>query len=139
MREPTGHLAYHEKLGIVVEEATAERVVATMPVDGNTQPDGILHGGATMSLIESLASLGAAMAAGWPENFVAGQQQTCNFLSAASEGTVRGVATPLHKGRTTHVWDVEVTSIETGRRVAAGRVTLAIRPRRGSNEGAPQG
>ena len=123
-------LAYHEKLGIVVEEASADLVVATMPVDGNTQPDGILHGGATMSLIESLASLGAATAAGWPENFVAGQQQTCNFISAASSGSVRGVATPLHKGRTTQVWDVDVTSVETGRRVASGRVTLAVRPRR---------
>lgn len=128
--QPTQTLAYHDKLGIEVVEATAERVVATMPVAGNTQPDGILHGGATMSLIESLASLGAALVVGWPENFVAGQQQTCNFLSAVSSGRVVGTATPLHTGRTTHVWDVDVTAEGTGRRVASGRVTLAIRPRR---------
>ena len=57
-------LAYTDKLGITMEEATKERVVASMPVEGNTQPDGFLHGGATMSLIESLASIGAALVAG---------------------------------------------------------------------------
>jgi 1,4-dihydroxy-2-naphthoyl-CoA hydrolase len=121
---------YLDKLGIVITEATGERVVATMPVEGNTQPDGFLHGGATMSLIETLASVGAALAAGWPERIVMGQQQTCNFLSTATSGTVRGVATPVHTGRSTHVWDVDVTSEETGKRVAAGRVTIAVRDRR---------
>lgn len=135
MEKPVHALEFTTKLGIQIEEASGDRVVATMPVEGNTQPDGILHGGATMSLVESLASLGAGLAVGWPENFVAGQQQTCNFLSAASGGSVRGVATPVHKGRTTHVWDVDVTSVETGRRVASGRVTLAIRPRRDSSAG----
>jgi uncharacterized protein (TIGR00369 family) len=124
------HLAYTDKLGIEMEEATPERVIASMPVDGNTQPDGFLHGGATMSLIESLASIGAALVAGWPEHVGMGQQQTCNFISTATSGRVRGVATPVHTGRTTHVWDVDVTSAETGKRVAAGRVTLAVRERR---------
>jgi uncharacterized protein (TIGR00369 family) len=124
--------AYIDKLGIVIDEANGERVVATMPVQGNTQPDGFLHGGATMSLIETLASVGAAIAAGWPETLVVGQQQTCNFLSTATTGSVRGVATPIHTGRTTHVWDVDVTAIDTGKRVAAGRVTLAVRGRRGT-------
>ena len=123
-------LAYTDKLGIEMEEATPERVVASMPVEGNTQPDGFLHGGATMSLIESLASIGAALVAGWPERVVMGQQQTCNFISTATSGRVRGVATPVHTGRTTHVWDVDVTSAETGKRIAAGRVTLAVRERR---------
>lgn len=122
--------AYQDKLGMVFEEATRDRVVATMPVEGNTQPDGFLHGGATMSLIESCASIGAALAAGWPEVLVVGQQQTCNFLAPATEGTVRATALPLHKGRTTHVWDVEVTADATGKRVAIGRVTLAVRARR---------
>jgi len=120
---------YHAKLGIEIKEATPDRVLATMPVKGNTQPDGFLHGGATMSLVESLASYGAAVAAGWPEQLVVGLQQTCNFLATATEGTVQGVATPVHQGRTTAVWDVEVTSVETAKRIAVGRVTLAIRPR----------
>jgi len=122
--------SYGDKLGMVFEEATPERVVATLPVEGNTQPDGFLHGGATMSLIESIASYGAALAAGWPENLVVGLQQTCNFISTATEGSVRGVATPVHQGRTTAVWDVEVVGVENDKRVAVGRVTLAIRPRR---------
>ena len=66
--------AFIDKLGMVFEENTPERVVATMPVEGNTQPDGILHGGATCSMIETLASFGAALNAGWPENLVMGQQ-----------------------------------------------------------------
>ena len=125
---------YIDKLGISFEEVTPERVSAVMPVPGNTQPDGFLHGGATMSLVETLASFGAATAAGWPENLVVGMQQTCNFLSTATEGSVRGVATPLHRGRTSHVWDVDVTSVETGKRIASGRVTLAVRPRRVDSE-----
>jgi uncharacterized protein (TIGR00369 family) len=122
--------AYQDKLGMEFLELSGERVVAVMPVEGNTQPDGFLHGGATMSLVESCASIGAALAAGWPDNLVVGQQQTCNFLSTATEGKVRAVAVPLHKGRTTHVWDVSVTRDGTDKLVASGRVTLAVRPRR---------
>lgn len=124
-----------EKLGIVFEEVTADRAVATIPVEGNMQPDGFLHGGATMTLIETVASFGAALAGGWPENVIVGQQQTCNFLSTARGGLVRGVGKPIHKGRSTQVWDVEVTSVETGKLIAAGRVTLAVRPRRSDAEG----
>ena len=65
-----------------------------------------------------------------PDKLVVGLQQTCNFLSTATAGVVRGVATPVHRGATTHVWDVDVRSEETGKRVAAGRVTLAVRERR---------
>ncbi len=119
--------SYFAKLGMVLEEWTTDRVVATMPVEGNTQPEGFLHGGATMSLAESLASMGAAGVAGWPERIVMGLQQTCNFLSTATSGIVRGVATPVSVGRTTQLWDVDITSVETGRRVAAARVTIAVR------------
>lgn len=121
---------YLEKLGIVIEEYTRERVVATMQVSGNTQPDGFLHGGATCSLIETLASMGAAIVAGWPERLVMGLQQTTSFLGTSTEGEVRGVATPIHTGRTIHVWNVDVMHVETGKLVASGRVTLAVRERR---------
>lgn len=116
-----------ERLGITIEEWSDTRVVGTMPVAGNTQPDGILHGGATCSLIETLASAGAAAVAGWPENLVMGLQQSTNFIRATRDGHVRGVATPVHTGRTTHVWQVEVTHVETGKLTASGRVTLAVR------------
>jgi len=133
--EATEHLTSHpnafgEKLGIVIEEWTTERVVATMPVTGNTQPDGWLHGGATCSLIESLASMGAAGVVGWPSKVVMGQQQTTSFLGTSKEGQVRGVATPVHLGRTTHVWNVDVTHVESGKLIASGRVTMAVRDRR---------
>jgi uncharacterized protein (TIGR00369 family) len=130
--------SYLDKLGLVIEEATTARVVASMPVEGNTQPDGFLHGGATCSLIETIASIGAALVAGWPENAVMGLQQTTNFISTATEGTVRGVASPVHTGRTTHIWDVEVKAVETQRLVASGRVTLAVRKRR-TDSGAQTG
>ena len=118
---------YLAKLGVVFEEWSKDRVVATMPVEGNTQPDGFVHGGATMSLAETLASLGAAGVAGWPEKVVMGLQQTCNFLGTATSGTIRGVATPVHIGRTTHVWNVDVTHVESGKLTASARVTIAVR------------
>ena len=121
---------YNQKLGLTIDEIAEGRVVASMPVAGNTQPDGWLHGGATCSLIETLASIGAAVVAGWPERVVMGQQQTTNFLGTSREGTVRGVATPVHVGRTTHVWNVDVTHVETGKLIASGRVTMAVRDRR---------
>jgi len=117
------------KLGIEILEATPDGVVATMPVGGNEQPDGILHGGATMSLIETVASVAAAVRAGWPENLVVGQSQICNYVRPATSGSVKAVASVVHVGRTTHVWDVDVTSVETGKRIAVGRVTMAVRPR----------
>lgn len=119
-----------EKLGIVIREASPERVVAEMPVGGNTQPDGWLHGGATMTLIETVGSVGAGIAAGWPAVAVLGLQQSANFLGTTRDGWVRGVGTPIHQGNTTALWDIEVTSVETGKRIAAGRLTLAIRPSR---------
>lgn len=126
---------YAAKLGIVIEEWTPERVVAIMPVEGNTQPHGFLHGGATMSLAESLASMGAAAVAGWPDKIVLGLQQTCNFLSTATSGHVRAVATPVSVGRTTHVWNVDLRSVETGRLTASARVTLAVREPRTTGDG----
>lgn len=127
---PTGAVdPFTVKLGITIEEWTAERVVGTMPVESNTQPYGILHGGATCSLVETLASAGAAAAAGWEKHLVMGLQQTTNFIRAVREGSVRGVATPIHIGRTTHVWQVDISQVETGKLIASGRVTLAVRER----------
>jgi uncharacterized protein (TIGR00369 family) len=124
--------ALSEKLGIRIEEFGPERVVGTMPVEGNTQQYGILHGGATMSLIETLASMGAAaVALAIDRNkIVLGQQQTCHYISTATCERVRGVAVPVHLGRTSHLWDVEVTDVESGKRIAVGRVTMAVRDRR---------
>ena len=118
---------FGEKIGIAIEEWSPDRVIGTLPVEGNTQPNGFLHGGATCSLIETLASMGAAAVAGWPEKVVMGQQQTTSFLGTSTDGNVRGVATPVHLGKTTHVWNVDVTHVETNKLIASGRVTMAVR------------
>jgi 1,4-dihydroxy-2-naphthoyl-CoA hydrolase len=118
---------YLQKLGIEFEEISAEKIVATMPVAGNTQRFDVLHGGATTSLVETLASVGAEASLRGANRAIMGQEQSCHFLAASRAGRVRGVARPIHIGRTTQVWDVEVSSAEEGRRVAVGRVTIAIR------------
>jgi 1,4-dihydroxy-2-naphthoyl-CoA hydrolase len=121
---------FSSRIGMVFEELSPERVVGTIPVEGNTQPYGILHGGATCALIEGLASMGAALAAGFPEKIVMGMQQSTNFIKAVRDGTVRGVATALQNGRTTAVWQVDLTHVESGQLIASGRVTLAVRDAR---------
>ena len=115
------------KLGIEFEEISAERVSAVMPVEGNTQRFGIMNGGATAALVETLASVGAEVVVGAEERAIMGQEQSCHFLSAAHGGRVRGIATPLHLGRTTQLWDVTVSDSESDKRIAVGRVTIAIR------------
>jgi 1,4-dihydroxy-2-naphthoyl-CoA hydrolase len=118
-----------ESLGIELVELTASRVVATMPVDRRTrQPFGILHGGASVALAETVASLGATANVDRKEFVAVGLEINANHLRAKSEGTVTATATPIHIGRTTHVWDVRILD-EAGRPVCASRCTLAIRPR----------
>jgi 1,4-dihydroxy-2-naphthoyl-CoA hydrolase len=116
-------------LGIDVLELTPERVVATMPVDQRTrQPFGILHGGASVALAETVASLGATANVDREEFVAVGLEINANHLRAKSEGTITATATPIHVGRTTHVWDILIVD-EDGRPVCVSRCTLAIRPR----------
>ena len=113
------------KLGIEFVEMGPERMVARMPVEGNTQPYGILHGGATAALCETIGSIGTALAVG-PDKLVVGIQLSVNHIRSISEGWVSASGTPVHVGRTTAVWDVAVEDAD-GRRIAVGRLTLAIR------------
>jgi 1,4-dihydroxy-2-naphthoyl-CoA hydrolase len=119
-----------EKLGLEFLEAGPERVVARIPIQGNTQPYGILHGGATASLCETVASYGAALSAG-PERVVVGMELNVNHLQAVDAGHVTATGTPVHVGRTTAVWDMKVRD-DPGRLVAVGRLTLLIREPRPS-------
>ncbi len=116
-------------LGIELVELTATRVVATMPVDERTrQPFGILHGGASVALAETVASLGAAASID-REHFVAmGLEINANHLRAKTDGTLTATGTPIHRGRTTQVWDIRIVD-ESGRAVCVSRCTMAIRPR----------
>ena len=117
-----------DALGIEVVELTPDRVVATMPVDGRTrQPFGVLHGGASLALIETAASLGAWRSIDRTQFRAVGIEINANHLRGKSEGAVRVVATPLHRGRTTQVWTAEIRD-ETDRLVCAGRCTLAVVP-----------
>jgi uncharacterized protein (TIGR00369 family) len=118
-----------EQLGIQLVELTPTRVVATMPVDHRTrQPFGILHGGASVALAETVASLGGAANVDRNKFVAVGLEINANHLRAVSDGTVTATATPIHLGRTTHVWDVRIAD-EQGRPVCVSRCTLAIRPR----------
>jgi 1,4-dihydroxy-2-naphthoyl-CoA hydrolase len=114
-----------QRMGIEVVEATPERLVATMPVEGNTQPYGLLHGGASVVLAETLGSIGAALHAG-PGKAVVGLDINATHHRAARSGLVTGTATPLSLGRTLACYEVVVTD-EEGRRVCTSRITCLIR------------
>jgi len=116
-------------IGIEIIELTPERVVATMPVDERTrQPFGLLHGGASLALAETVASLGAAANVDL-ERFVAvGQEINGNHLRAKTDGVVRATAVPIHRGRTSQVWGIDIAD-EQGRLVCVSRCTMAIIPR----------
>lgn len=118
--------ALNEKLGIEVQEISAERVVGTMPVEGNTQPYGLLHGGASIALAESLGSMGSAAHA-LPDRLSVGVDINATHHRSATSGTVTGVATALHLGRSTACYEV-VISDEAGRRVCTARITCALLP-----------
>lgn len=112
-------------MGIECLEATAERVVGRMPVKGNTQPYGLLHGGASCVLAESLGSTGAALHAG-PGRIAVGIEINATHHRSATEGHVTGVATRTHGGRTLATYDVVITDDE-GRRVCTARLTCMLR------------
>lgn len=117
-------------LGIDVVELSPQRVVATMQVDQRTrQPFGILHGGASVALAETVASLGATANVEREEFLAVGLEINANHLRAKADGVVTATATPIHIGRTTQVWDVRIVD-EHDRPVCVSRCTLAIRPRR---------
>jgi len=114
-----------ERMGVEVTEASAQRVVGTMPVAGNTQPYGLLHGGASCVLAETLGSLGAALHAG-PGRATIGIEISATHHSGARDGVVTGVATLLHGGRTLATYEVVITD-ENGRRVCTSRLTCLFR------------
>ena len=114
-----------QRMGIEMVEATPERLVATMPVAGNTQPYGLLHGGASVVLAETLGSFGAALHAG-PGKAVVGLDINATHHRAARSGVVTGVATPISLGRTLACYEVVVTD-EDGKRICTSRITCLIR------------
>lgn len=115
-----------ERMGIELVEATSQRLVATMPVEGNTQVAGILHGGASCVLAETLGSIGAMLHV-WPGGTALGTDINATHHRAASSGLVTGVATAITLGRTLCSHEV-VISDEAGRRICTARITNLVRP-----------
>lgn len=124
---PQGMGGLNEKMGIRLTEISAERVVGTMPVEGNTQPYGLLHGGASVVLAETLGSVGSAVHA-HPDRLSVGIEINATHHRSATSGTVTGTATAIHLGRTMATYEVVITD-ERGKRVCTSRITCALMPR----------
>jgi len=117
-----------EHLGMLVTEVGDDFLRGTMPVDARTkQPFGLLHGGASVALAESLGSLAGNLCIDDGEMAV-GLDINANHVRAVTEGVVTGTARPLHIGRSTQVWDIRIED-ERGRLVCISRLTLAVVPR----------
>ncbi|HLI90846.1 MAG TPA: PaaI family thioesterase [Ktedonobacteraceae bacterium] len=113
-------------LDIRVVQAEKDRVVATMPIGPNhRQQVGYLHGGVSVVLAESLASLGSALNIDADRQMAFGMEISANHLRPKRDGMLTGVATPLYRGRTTHVWDIKISD-ENDRLICVSRCTVAI-------------
>ncbi|MFW6639863.1 PaaI family thioesterase [Nocardiopsis algeriensis] len=119
------------RMGIEVTEASAERVVGRMPVEGNQQPFGLLHGGASCVLAESLGSIGSTLHAQQYGKVAVGIEINATHHRSATEGHVTGVAEPVHLGRTLATWEITVTD-DGGRKVCTARLTCMLREAPGS-------
>jgi 1,4-dihydroxy-2-naphthoyl-CoA hydrolase len=113
------------RLGIAILEASPQRVVGTMPVEGNTQPLGLLNGGASLAMAETLGSIGAHLHAG-PGRTAVGIEISGSHHKSARSGVVTGVATAVSLGRTLAVYEV-VVSDERGARLCTARLTCLVR------------
>ena len=126
-------LPYHglpDTLGIEVLELGTERVVATMPVERRThQPFGILHGGASVALAETVASIGGWLNVDRERFHAVGIEINANHLRSKVDGIVRATGVPIHRGTTSQVWSIEIRD-EQERLVCVSRCTLAIVPKR---------
>jgi 1,4-dihydroxy-2-naphthoyl-CoA hydrolase len=117
--------ALHDRMGIEILEARPERVVGRMPVAGNTQPFGLLHGGASCVLAEALGSYAAALHA-LPDRIAVGVDINATHHRSVRAGHVTGVATPAHRGRQAASYEVVITDDED-RRVCTARITCLLR------------
>lgn len=118
-----------EQLGIVFTEIGDDYLVATMPVDGRTrQPFGLLHGGASAALSETMGSSGANCCLDRDQEYAVGLEINANHLRSARRGKVTGRAAPVHLGRRTQVWETRIED-EDGKLVCVSRLTMAVMPR----------
>jgi 1,4-dihydroxy-2-naphthoyl-CoA hydrolase len=119
-----------EALGIVYTQIGDDFLRGTLPVDARTkQPFGLLHGGASVLLAETLGSLAANLCLDPNEALAVGLDINANHLRAVREGSVTGTARPIHLGRTTQVWEIRIENAE-GELTCISRITMAVVPRR---------
>jgi 1,4-dihydroxy-2-naphthoyl-CoA hydrolase len=120
-----------EQLGIECIEIGDDYVVATMPVDHRThQPMGLLHGGASAALIESIGSMGSTLLIDLSKEVPVGLEVNANHVSGIKEGFVRAVGKVVHAGKKTHLWQVDIFDGNTERLICTGRLTVMIIERR---------
>lgn len=115
-----------EALDIQITEVGSDYIRGTMPVDERTvQPYGILHGGASVALAESLGSIAAHLVVDSERYYSVGMEINANHIRPATKGRVTGTAKPIHLGRSSHVWSIEITN-EEGKLICISRITMAI-------------
>ena len=115
-----------ETLDITMLEATSQRVRARMPITSKVhQPFGLLHGGASVALAETVASIGGWLNVDQETQACVGQEINANHLRSKREGELTAEATPIHVGRTSQVWDIRISD-EAGKLVCVSRCTLAV-------------
>jgi len=119
-----------EHIGIQFTELGDNYLKATMPVDHRTkQPYGLLHGGASVALAETIGSIGAALVIDHDKFICVGQEINANHLRSAKSGYVTGITTPLHMGATSQVWEIKIYD-ETNKLICVSRITVAILKRK---------
>ncbi|ART77826.1 hotdog fold thioesterase [Sutcliffiella horikoshii] len=117
-------------LGIEIVELSEERAVATMPVDSRThQPFGLLHGGASVALAETIASIGTFNLIDQETEICVGLEINANHLKGKKDGVVTAIGTPLHRGKSTMVWDIKIVD-ESDALICISRCTMAILKKR---------
>jgi 1,4-dihydroxy-2-naphthoyl-CoA hydrolase len=128
--KPLGHDTMGEHLGIQWTEVGEDYLKAKMPVDARTkQPYGLLHGGASCALAETIGSVASAMVVDHSKFYCVGLEINANHVRGAKDGFVTGVAKPLHLGSTTHVWDIKIFD-EKDQLICVSRLTMAILKRK---------
>ncbi len=120
-----------ERIGIEITEIGDDFLKGRMPVDSRTlQPYGIMHGGASAALAETLGSIAGSLVLDQEKEYCVGMELNANHIRSVRSGYVSGKATPIHIGRTTQVWEIRIET-EQGKLVCISRLTLAVVPRKG--------
>jgi 1,4-dihydroxy-2-naphthoyl-CoA hydrolase len=120
-----------EALGIECIEIGIDYVISRMPVDHRThQPMGLLHGGASMALIESIGSMGSTLLIDLEKEVPVGLEINANHVSGVRSGFVKAIGKIVHAGKSTHIWQVDIFNEETNKLVCTGRLTVMIVPKK---------